>query len=143
MKCWLHGVTVVRHPMYMPAFPHLQYASKARLDMLDSMHGVTGTRASNVYVRYSTLTTSVDSSLDCCFCHRLSSRDVPLFRLLLWHPRILVILLYWTCLVACSPSVLEHCSLGTWRARIWGRSCVSPLCMEHRSLGTGRTASPP
>ena len=83
MKLWLHGVTVVRRPMYMSDFPHPQHASKARLDMLDTIHGVTGMRASNVCVGYFTLTTSVDSSLDCRFCHRLSSTDVPLCHLLL------------------------------------------------------------
>ena len=58
---------------------------------------MTGMRVSNVCVRYSTLTTSI----------------VPLCRLLL-RPGLLVILLYWTCLVACSPSsVLEHCFVGT------------------------------
>ena len=77
-------------------------------------------------------TTSVDSSLDCRLCHRLSeisSRDVPLCRLFLRQPGILVIQLYWTCLVACSPSMLEHCCLGTWRAPLG-----SPLCVHGASL---------
>ena len=101
MKCWLHCVTVVRRPMYMSTF---------------YIYNITGMRASNVYVRYSTLTTSVDSSLDCRFCHRLSSRNVPVPFIAATAWFILVILLYWTCLVACSPSVLEHCYLGTRRA---------------------------
>ena len=140
MKCWLHGVTVVRRPIFMSAFPHLQNASKARLDMVDAMHGVTGMWASNVYARYSTPTTSVDSSLDCRCCHRLSSRDLHLCRLLLRQPRLLMILLHWTCLVAYSPWVLEHCSLGTRRAPLGSPLCVPSV--HGASLPTGRTASP-
>ena len=73
---------------------------------------MTGMRVSNAYVSYSTLTTSI----------------VPLCRLLLRQLGLLVILLYWTCLVACSPSsVLEHCFVGTWRTPL-GSSLLVPSC---------------
>ena len=50
------------------------------------------------------------------------------------QPGLLVILLCWTCLVACSPSVLEHCSLGTWSAFRFARIAPSALATRLRPL---------
>ena len=45
------------------AIPHSTDASKACLEILDTIHGVSVAGSSNVYVSYCTLTTCIKSSL--------------------------------------------------------------------------------
>ena len=110
--------------------------------MLDTMHGVTGMKASNVYVKYSTLTTSIDSSL-----------DWPLLPLAFFQGCASVPLIAAAAWFTCDTTLLDLpggvLALGAGKlfprhmARAFGVALVCALYMEHRSLGSGRTAPPP